>query len=125
MADARVKPWAKFPLPAKRSKYKNVKTVVDGIEFDSKKEAKRWLELRAMERCGDISCLQRQVVFALIPPVVLDGRKRPETKYIADFKYRTAAGDDVVEDAKGFKTDSWSLKRKLMRWIHGIEVVES
>lgn len=117
MADSLVAPWKK------RAKYRNVKTVVDGITFDSKKEAKRWAELKAMAARGEIADLQRQVVFVLVPGVVLDGRKQQPIKYVADFKYRTAAGV-VVEDVKGFKTPEYRMKRKMMRAFHGIEVSE-
>ena len=121
MADSKFAPWRKIPL---RSKYGNKKTEVDGLVFDSKLEAKHWLELVAMQQRGEIFNLRRQVKYELIPAVRLDGRMRPATKYVADFVYTDKGGNEVVADSKGFKTDVWMIKRRLMRWVHGIEVIE-
>jgi len=101
------------------AKYNNVKTYVDGIAFDSKKEAKRYQELKLLERGGVISDLDYQVKFELIPK---QEGERP-CYYVADFVY-TENGKNVVEDVKGFRTDVYKLKRKLMLWVHGIRVVE-
>lgn len=114
-------PWRKIPL---RSKYGNKKTEVDGLVFDSKREAKHWLELKAMQQRGEIFDLRRQVKFELIPAVRLDGRMRPATKYVADFVYTDKDGNEVVADSKGCKTPEYALKRKLMAWVHSIEVKE-
>ena len=106
-------------------KYGNPKTYLDGICFDSRKEAKRYAELRLMERAGEISGLQIQVPFVLIPAQKDKSGKVVEraATYVADFVYNRA-GQLVVEDAKGFRTDLYRLKRKLMLKIHGIRVVE-
>lgn len=101
------------------SKYHNRKTVVDGIVFDSAKEAARWCELRLLERAGEIQGLQRQVRYELIPKQ--SGERA--VNYIADFVY-TEAGQTVVEDVKGVKTPEYRLKRKLMLWRHGIVIRE-
>ncbi len=101
------------------SKYKNRKTVVDGISFDSKKEAARWRELKLLERAGAIADLRRQVRYELI-------RKQEGERavtYIADFVY-TENGETVVEDAKGVRTQAYVLKRKLMLERHGIRIRE-
>lgn len=117
VADARLAPWKK------RAKYRNVKTEVDGLKFDSKKEAKRWVELKQLLDAGRISNLMRQVVFQLVPQVVLDGRKQQPVKYVADFQYQL--GDQIiVEDVKGFKTPEYRMKRKMMKAFLGIEVEE-
>lgn len=103
------------------SKYKNRKTIVDGITFDSKREAVRWQELCMMERAGEISDLRRQVSYELIP-------KQPgerAVKYIADFRYKDHEGKTVVEDTKGVKTPVYILKRKLLLWVHGIKIRET
>lgn len=117
VADARMAPWKR------RAKYRNVKTEVDGITFDSKKEAKRWIELKQLLYAGQISDLMRQVVFQLVPQVVLDGRKQQPVKYVADFQYQLG-NQIVVEDVKGFKTPEYRMKRKMMKAFHGIEVEE-
>ena len=107
-------------------KYNSVKTEVDGIKFDSKKEAKRYLELKALESAGEISHLQRQVKYELIPSQKVDGRvvERP-CSYVADFVYHKLASNEVVvEDTKGFKTPDYILKRKMMLYFHGIRIRE-
>lgn len=101
------------------TKYKSRKCEVDGIVFDSKKEARRWQELCLLESVGDLHNLQRQVPFVIIPK---KGKQR-ETKYFADFVY-TQNGELVVEDAKGFATEVYKLKKKLMYTTHDIEIRE-
>ena len=112
------------------SKYGNRKTVIDGIEFDSKHEAARWCELKYMERAGLICELQRQVAFMLIPKQVdeVTGKVlEREAKYIADFTYRDRKTHKlVVEDtkSKATKTKDYILKRKLMLYRYGLRIVE-
>ena len=120
-----------------KSKYKAKKVKVDGMIFDSKKEYNRWLELKAYEDAGRISDLERQVKFNLIPaahePDIVGpkgGIKRGklierECNYIADFVYVDAvSGERVVEDTKGMRTPDYTIKRKLMLWVHGIRINE-
>lgn len=103
------------------SKYYNRKTVTaDGIRHDSKKEANRWMELKLLEKIGKIEGLRRQVKFEVIPPV---GHDRG-SYYIADFVY-IKNGETVVEDCKGYRTEVYRLKRKLMRWRYGIRIKET
>lgn len=108
-----------------RSKYFNRKCVVDGVVFDSQKEANRFAELSLLERAGTIQNLQRQVKYTLIPSQK-DGKgrnlERPVT-YIADFVYQEG-GKTVVEDAKGVRTKDYIIKRKLMLFRHGIRIKE-
>lgn len=119
------------------AKYKNHKTVVDGIQFDSRKEARRWQELKLAEAAGAIGDLQRQVRFELIPV-----QREPDTRgpkgglkqgrvierkveYVADFVYTDLhTGSTVVEDTKGMRTKDFVIKRKLMLYMHGIRVKE-
>lgn len=121
------------------NKYKAHKTVVDGIQFDSKKEARRYTELTLMEASGAISNLQRQVKFILIPQqrakdevtITKTGAKRTvkgkvlerECTYTADFTY-FQDGKYIVEDTKGMRTDVYKIKRKLMLYVHGIQIKE-
>lgn len=102
------------------TKYHNVPTVVDGIRFDSKKEAHRWSELKLLQRAGQISDLRRQVRHDL----VVNGIKI--CAYVADFTYTDeAAHRPVVEDVKGgIRTREYILKKKLMRACLGIEITE-
>lgn len=100
--------------------------MIDGIKFDSKKEANRYQELKLMQRAGIISDLQRQVKYVLIPSQKGDdGRvvERPCT-YIADFVYVDENGKKVVEDTKGYRTSDYKIKRKLMLYTHGVKINE-
>lgn len=122
---------------AGRNKYRNEKVTVDGVVFDSKKEARRYQELRLLEKAGKIKDLQRQVKFVLIPAQREPDERGPRggvkkgklleksITYRADFVYiDTEAGRKVVEDAKGVRTDEFIIKRKLMLWVYGIRVQE-
>ena len=102
------------------TKYHSVQTVVDGIVFPSRKEAARYQELRLSEKAGIISDLRTQVPYELIPKC---GRNRA-IKYIADFVY-TENGKTVVEDCKGMRTEVYRIKKKMMRFIKGIEIRET
>lgn len=102
------------------NKYNAKKTYVDGIAFDSKKEAKRYQELKLLERGGVISDIDCQVKFELLPKQ--DGERA--VKYIADFVYKEN-GQVIVEDVKGKKTQVYILKRKLMLERHGIKILET
>lgn len=101
------------------AKYRNRKTVVDGITFDSVKEARRYGELKRLERAGEIRGLELQPRF----PIIVNGIKVCE--YRADFDYYNAAGNQIVEDVKGFKTPIYNLKKKLMRAVYGIDILET
>ena len=116
-------------------KYNNKKVIVDGIEFDSKKEAKRYRELRLLERAGGIHSLELQKEFVLIPTQreadtvgARGGVKKGKViehavKYKADFVY-IQNGERVVEDTKGMRTKDYIIKRKLMLWVHQIRIKE-
>ena len=107
----------------KESKYKNKKTTVDGIEFDSKKEAKRYQELLLMQRAGIITDLKRQVPYVLVPAFNLNKKRYRAMTYIADFVYKEN-GKEVVEDAKGFRTEVYKIKKKLMAYLYQIDIKE-
>lgn len=112
----------------KPPKYLNRKTVVDGEKFDSRKEAERYFELRVMERAGAIADLRRQVSFELIPAQYVAGKfAEHAVKYIADFVYVDAlTGKTVVEDvkSKATKTPEYIIKRKLLLYRFGIQIIE-
>ena len=132
----------------KKNKLNNKKVIIDGIEFDSKREGKRYSELKLLLKAGKISNLELQKRYELIPPyketveigVYKTGPKKgqPKTKefcierslsYIADFVYEEN-GETVVEDAKGYRNPSsatyakFVIKRKLMLHKFGIRVRE-
>ena len=102
------------------SKYHAQKTTVDDITFDSKKEAMRYQELRLLERAGEIKNLQLQVPYVLIEK----SKHGRAIKYIADFVYEKK-GQTVVEDCKGFRTDTYKLKKRLLAEKYEIEIKES
>lgn len=124
----------------KSNKYLNKKIEVDGIEFASKKEARRYQDLVLLLKSGEITDLQLQVPYELIP-----AQKEPDTigpkggikpgktiersvVYIADFVYKDKFGRTVVEDVKGYKFGEayrlFKLKKKLFLWRFGISIRE-
>ena len=120
-----------------RAKYHNRKVKTsDGIVHDSRKEAVRWEQLKAMEEQGEIMELKRQMEFLLIPPQyeeIATGKRSKKTKrklverpvyYMADFVYHDKKGELVIEDTKGFKTRDYIIKRKMMLWIYGVKIKE-
>lgn len=96
---------------ARRSKYGAVPTVVDGIRFASKAEAKRWKELLLLERAGQITRLRRQPRFDLVV------RNEKVGTYVGDFGYGTSACD-VIEDVKGVATPVFKLKWAICRLLY-------
>lgn len=117
-------------MKIKTSKYKSIRTEVDGILFDSKREANRYKELRLLEKAGEIKNLELQKRYDF----EINGVKLGF--YKADFVYREKVYEDYhglttsqlfarVEDCKGFKTPVYRLKKKLMKAIHGIDILET
>lgn len=121
-------------------KYNNKKITIDGIKFDSKKEATRYKELKILEKAGIIHDLKRQVKYVLIPAqygrtdeVYIKGNNKGKPKkgqlierecaYYADFVY-VQDGETIVEDTKGMRTPEYIIKRKLMLYIHKIKIKE-
>lgn len=104
-------------------KYKSVRTTIGSITFDSKSEARRYSELRLLEREGQISELQLQPSFILAPSVRFHDAKRtkPALKYIADFEY-LEKGVKIIEDVKGMQTPAFKIKRHLMKVLHDIDI---
>ena len=112
------------------SKYGNEKVEVDGLKFSSKKEARRYGELKLMERAKVIKDLKCQVPFEIIPKQ--EGERA--ANYVADFTYYELVGGEigkppfwnfVVEDTKGYRTETYRLKRKLMLFVHVIRITET
>ena len=103
-----------------KSKYKN-ETVTDehGIKFDSKREYRRYLDLKLMQETGQITQLRRQVTFRL----EVNGVRICD--YVADFTYFDSYGLRIVEDVKGTITPEYKIKRQLMLAVHGIEIKET
>ena len=123
------------------SKYKAKKVEINGIKFDSKREARRYEELLILEQAGEIKDLKRQVKYILIPaqrePDTVGARGgnikgkliERECAYVADFVYiDTHTGEQIVEDVKGYRDGQayalFKIKRKLMLYVHGIQIKE-
>ena len=121
------------------SKYKAKKASVDGIEFDSRKEANRYCELKLLQRAGKIQNLELQKAIELIPVQreadtigkrggIIKGKVIEKAVfYRADFVY-TENGETVVEDVKGYKGGGayavFTIKRKLLLYKYGIKIKE-
>lgn len=109
----------------KRSKYNNRKTQIDGITFDSEKEALRYTELKMLEKAGKITELERQKRFDLQPAFYYQGHKQRAIFYVCDFFYRQ--GDKyIIEDVKSPITKNnavYKLKKKMMLY-RGYEIKE-
>ena len=120
------------------AKYGNKKIIVNGIVFDSKREANRYCELLLLQRARKIKNLELQKEYELIPAQfesyarygkkgqrLKDGQRCIEqgVKYKADFVY-TQNGKIIVEDTKGMRTKDYIIKRKLMLWRHGVKIRE-
>ena len=120
----------------RRRKYGNTKITVDGIQFDSKREEARYQELKLLERAGVISFLQRQAKFQLIPNQYAPsdetytkgprkGQRKPGKllEHECSFCY-IQNGETVVEDSKGYRTEVYKIKKKLMLERYGIQIRE-
>lgn len=110
-------------MPQERSKYRNVKCVVNGEKFDSQREAAYWQGLVARERAGEITDLRRQVAYPLLAPTREAGSAAVVAHYIADFVF-VQDGVQRVLDAKGLKTQMYLLKRKWLELQDGIKIEE-
>jgi hypothetical protein len=114
---------AKMRVRPRRGKFNAVRTTVDGITFASKAEARRYQELRLLEKAGQISSLMLQPKYQ----IVINGVN--VCTYIADFSYVEPTGERTwarrLEDVKGVKTPVYNLKKKLMKAIHNIDILET
>lgn len=118
--------WAHFvetgerELP-KHNKFNAIKTEANGRVYDSGQESKRALDLQWQVEFGEITDLQYQVRFELVP------KQHGEAAvfYYADFVYKNKDGKTVVEDSKGHRTAEYRIKKKLMLYVHGIRILET
>ena len=117
------------PKAAERNKFNAQKVECDGMTFDSKKEHKRYIELKAMQQRGEIFGLEHHTKFELAPKTKLEGEKRakPALRYFADFTYYISSGEYIVEDVKSAATRklaSYRTKKHLMSTVLGISITE-
>jgi hypothetical protein len=121
-------------MPGRRRKYKNVKEVVDGITFDSRKEAARYRELKLLHQAGEITEPELQPKYPLVifqpDGTYRDVRIRSvgypkgrAASYTADFRYQDKRnGEQIVEDVKGMDTTASRLRRAVVEAIYAIEI---
>lgn len=100
------------------SKYHARRTEADGIMFDSKAEARRYSELRLMERAGLVTGLELQPCY----PIAVNGKR--VALYKADFRYQDSEGNTITEDVKGVRTPTYRLKKKLVEALYDIAITE-
>ena len=111
-------------MRTKPSKYRSVRTTVDGVTFHSKAEARRYSELKILEKAGAISGLELQPRFPLMAPGSGHSYERTHLgDYVADFLYRID-GECVVEDVKGMRTPLYKWKKKHFEAQHGVPITE-
>ena len=108
------------------NKYSNKKVIVDDIKFDSKKEATRYKQLKMLERVGKIRELELQKSFELQPKFKKNNKSYRNISYKADFYYFDVKQSKyIVEDTKGFKTDVYTLKKKMFEYKYSdLEIKE-
>ncbi|ORC37289.1 hypothetical protein B4O97_03610 [Marispirochaeta aestuarii] len=104
-----------------KNKYRNRKTTIDGITFDSKKEAARYAELKMLERAGEIQGLKLQPRYEISKTVKWNGKTLRARFYVADFEY-WQNGVRTVEDVKGMRTKEYTLKRHRFLELYGDQV---
>lgn len=97
------------------NKYRNRKILIDNHRFDSELEAKRYCQLKLLQRAKQISNLRLQVPFLLQESFKKNGKTHREINYIADFVYEEN-GQTIVEDTKGMKTETFKIKQKLFEY---------
>lgn len=105
------------------SKYRNKKITIDGILFDSKREGNFYTKLKLMQNAGLIWNLELQKKYVLQKAFTFDGKKIREISYYADFVYEDKDGLHVI-DTKGYRTDTYKLKKKLFIKKYGVEIEE-
>ena len=125
LSQSQIRKMVRQRIKPKQPKYGNHKVVIDGEKVaDSKHEYSRLCELKVLQRAGEIKDLQLQVKYQLIPSQKICGKTERGVSYIADFVYWTKNDKFICEDAKGHRTDAYIIKRKMMKLIHNIDVVE-
>lgn len=114
-----LKSWQPVIKKEKQNKYQNKKVVYDDIQFDSIKEKNRYIQLRLLEKAGEIKDLELQKTFILQPSFKKNGTTYRAITYKADFTYLDLrTNKNVVEDTKGFKTEVYKIKKKLFEYVY-------
>ena len=117
-------------VPVKKSKYGSIKTVIDNITFDSKREANYYNTLKLLKRAGEVLKIDLQPEFPYnmycTVPGINDGSRvyAKQYKYIADFRVTYKDGHIEIIDTKGFSTAEFKRKKKIIEAIYGIKIIE-
>lgn len=120
-----IPPWEYLEMTRKKpGKYKAKKVEVDGIIFDSKREARHYGELQMRLAAGEVAKVELQPVIEIVPKCVgPDGKAQRAITYRGDFKVTYPDGRVEVQDVKGMVTKDFRLKEKMLWALHGIRIV--
>ncbi len=110
--------FLKFELKPRRSKFGNIKIEIDGIKFDSKKEANYYSKLVLLQKSGEVTSFELQPKFDMIVNGVKCGF------YKADFRVTWKSGSVKIIDVKGMKTPVYNLKKRIIEAMYGIKIIE-
>ena len=109
--------------PKRKHKYNAKKVTIDGVTFDSKREARRYLELKQLSAAGEIHGLELQPQFELQEKFTdMHGKKHQAINYVADFRY-VENGHIIIEDVKGVETAVFKIKKKLLLFKYGRQFI--
>ena len=104
------------------SKYGNTRTSYGGREFSSKREAEHAMVLDALKRAKDPKQRVVEIDYQHRMPLVVNGQK--VCTYVCDFRVTFADGHIEIHDAKGYATDVYKLKKKLVQAVYGVTILE-
>ena len=125
VSDRLYKKFLNNSIDQKKSKYHNTKVEYNGIKFDSVKEMKHYQLLEYRQKIGEIKELKLQVPYELIPKYKMNDKTIRKTTYVADFVYYDTRDNKThIIDVKGFKTQTYKLKKKLFEYKYKIEIEE-
>lgn len=125
VSDRLYKKFLNNSIDQKKSKYHNTKVEYKGIKFDSIREMKEFQLLEYRQKIGEIKELKLQVPYELIPTYKMNDKTIRKCVYIADFVYYDTRDNKIhVVDTKGFRTDTYKLKKKMFEYKYGIEIEE-
>ena len=125
VSDRLYKKFLNNSIDQKKSKYHNTKVEYNGIKFDSVREMRHYQLLEYRQKIGEIKELKLQVPYELIPKYKMNDKTIRKTTYVADFVYYDTRDNKIhVVDTKGFRTETYKLKKKMFEYKYGIEIEE-
>lgn len=115
----------RFPIAfPRKSKYRNIKTTIDGITFDSRKESRYYQELLLLKKCGQVKDIELQPKFVLVPSYKIGNKVIRGISYIADFLVKYPNGNEEIIDVKGRKTEVYKIKKKLFEFLYKGRIIK-